>query len=717
MKGRIRRGCVFAGLLVLFQGAVGVAAEVSHEEWWHYLGDPFSSHYSGLDQIRADNVGQLEQAWIYHGGGEAQIQCNPIVVDGLLYGMTAERHLFALRPDTGEEVWVFRPPEGKGATGVVRGVQHWQSGTDRRIIAVLGPYIYALDAKTGQLIDDFGEHGSVNIKSAYDRDATNLHVASSSPGVIYKNTLIVSTSLSESHPAAPGDILAFDVVSGEQKWIFHTIPRPGEFGYDTWPTDAWKKAGGANCWAGLSLDEARGVVYVPTGAATFDFYGADRVGDNLFANCLLALNAETGERLWHFQFFHHDLWDRDLPAPPNLLTVEHGGEKVDAVAQITKSGYVFLFDRDTGEPLFPVEERPVPASDLPGEHAAETQPEPLRPPPFSRQIFDEALVTDRTPEAHAAVLESLRRSRTGQPFIPPSLEGTVIYPGFDGGGEWGGAAHDPKSGILYVNASEMPWILTMFEVLEDTSGGPVVLGRQVYAQNCVPCHGPDLRGNALQEFPPLLDLKKKYQPEDMVAIIKQGRERMPAFTFLKEAEIDAVVAFVYALDESNRINVSAPSLGGDDANGERWFTSTGYHRFVDPEGYPAVKPPWGTLNAINLNSGEIVWKVTLGENPELSDPVYKQGGTENYGGPMVTAGGLIFIAATKDECIRAFDKRTGAQLWKAPLPAAGFATPCTYQVNGRQYVVIAAAGGKIGKAAGDAYVAFALPKEDPPAAP
>ncbi len=526
--------------------------------------------------------------------------------------------------------------------------------------------------------------------------------------MIYKNTLILSIRTSEALPAAPGDIIALNVLTGKREWIFHTIPHPGEAGYDTWPDGAWETAGGANCWAGMSLDAKRGIVYIPTGSAAYDFYGADRKGADLFANCLLALNAETGERIWHFQAIHHDLWDRDLPAPPNLVTVRHNGRKRDAVAQITKSAFVFLFDRETGEPLFPIEERPVQPSRIPGEAAWPTQPIPLKPPPFQPQAFTEDMVTTRTPEAHTYALDRLRRARTGEQFIPPSLEGTVIFPGFDGGGEWGGAASDPKTGMLYVNASVMPWILTMYEVHEE--GGPNAAATRVYAQNCIYCHGPDLKGDPLNEFPPLRDLKTKYSADEMATIVRNGRERMPSFGFLSDAEVKTVTQFLFDLDERQADSMaSATQAEAAPTSGERRFTSTGYNRFVDQDGYPAIKPPWGTLTAIDLNEGAITWQVPLGDAPELAAQGLTHTGVENYGGPIVTAGGLIFIAATKDDCIRAFDKDTGKELWKATLPFAGYATPCTYEIDGRQYLVIAAAGGKLGSPSGDAYVAYALP--------
>ncbi|MBI2432168.1 MAG: PQQ-binding-like beta-propeller repeat protein [Candidatus Hydrogenedentes bacterium] len=678
------------------------------KEWTYYLGDLSRTHYSRLDQINAKNVEQLQVAWTFRSGGEQQIQCNPIVVDGLLYGVSAERHVFALNAATGEEVWRFVPPDKQAMSGVCRGVQYWASGRDKRIMASMGHSIYALAAKTGKPVPSFGVGGIVDIKKAYDREIGELHVGSTSPGVIYKDTIIVCTRVNEAKPAAPGDILAFDVRTGARKWIFHTIPHPGEFGHETWPPEAWKMAGGANCWAGMSLDEERGIVYIPTGSAAYDFYGPDRKGDNLFANCLLALDAETGKRLWHYQVIRHDLWDRDLPAPPNLVTLNLDGKERDAVAQITKSGHVFVFDRVTGEPLFPIDEVEAPASDIPGEWAAPAQALPLKPPPFARQHFTEDLVTDRAPEARAFVLERLRRARSGPAFVPPSFEGTVIFPGFDGGGEWGGAAVDPETDLLYVNASEMPWLLTMYDVTEGAGGLMQAVGARTYAQNCVFCHGIDLKGDPLREFPPIQDLRAKFSIDQMCALVRDGRNRMPSFAFLMQEEIEAVVQYICGLEAAARETGSATPVATP-LPVERWFNHTGYNRFVDQDGYPAVKPPWGTLSAIDLNGGEITWQVTLGESPELAAAGYRNTGAENYGGPIVTAGGLIFIAATKDEMFRAFDKETGALLWETKLPAAGYATPCTYMIRGRQYVVIAAAGGKIGSPAGDAYVAFALP--------
>jgi quinoprotein glucose dehydrogenase len=700
--------------LALLAWSLFASADVrskAHESWAWYLGDPQRTHYSSLDQINTNNVARLEQAWVYRSGGEAQIQCNPIVVNGLLFGVSAERHIFALNAATGKEVWTFAAPDKQASSSVLRGVQYWESRRDKRIMAGLGHYLYALDARSGKLIDSFGDHGAINLKDFYDRDVKNLSLSMTSPGAIYKDVIIVSVRVNEAHPAAPGDIMAFDVRTGRKVWEFHTIPRPGEFGYETWPADAWKTTGGANCWGGMSLDEKRGVVYIPTGSAAYDFYGADRHGENLFANCVLALKADTGERVWHYQIVRHDLWDRDVPAPPNLVTVVHDGKKRDAVAQITKSGYVFVLDRDTGEPLFPIEEVPAPASDLPGEAAWPTQPLPLKPPPFARQTFPEDQVTTRTPQAHDEVLERLKRLRSGGPFMPPSLEGTLIFPGYDGGGEWGGAAVNPKTGVMYVNASEIPCIASMFDASEDASKGDTQ-GKRIYSQNCVFCHGVDLKGDPIRVFPPLKDLQKKYTMEQMLQQIRNGKERMPAFAYLSAADMDAVLKYVCGLEDAAAAREAAPSPASvaPPSSGNHWFNHSGYTRFVDKDGYPAIQPPWGTLTAIDLNKGEHIWQVPLGYNPELAEAGPTNTGTENYGGPVVTAGGLLFIAASKDAHLRALDERTGSTLWEGKLPAAGYATPCTYMIKGRQYVVIAAGGGKLGTPAGDAYVAFALPR-------
>ncbi|HXH48061.1 MAG TPA: PQQ-binding-like beta-propeller repeat protein, partial [Terriglobia bacterium] len=478
---------------------------------------------------------------------------------------------------------------------------------------------------------------------------------------------------------------------------------PGEPGYETWPKDAWKYTGGANNWAGLTLDAKRGLVFVPTGSAAFDFYGSDRIGDDLYANCLLALDANTGHLVWYFQAVKHDLWDRDFPSAPVLVTVDHDGQRVDAVAQTTKSGYVFVFNRETGKPLFPIEYRKAPASDVDGEKTAETQAFPLLPPPFAEQEFTPDMLTERTPAAHKAVLAQLRKLRYGGQFVPPSLQGTVIFPGFDGGAEWGGPAFDPTTGLLYVNANVMAWILRLVP-RPKTSG--LVNGRQLYLANCSSCHKANLAGSP-PEFPSLKNIAKKYNERQLADLIRKGAGRMPAFGQLGKRPIEAIATYL-ATGRQTMARVA-----WNEAEMGPWlkYMSDGYNKFLDPDGYPAVKPPWGTLTAIDLNTGKFAWRIPFGEFPELVKQGIRNTGSENYGGPLVTAGGLLFIAATDhDNKFHAFDKATGKLLWEATLPFAGNATPATYEVAGRQYLVIGAGGGKWGAAAGGTYVAYALPE-------
>jgi quinoprotein glucose dehydrogenase len=701
----------------LFHLALGFTASAAPSaDWPTYLGDRANSHYSPLKQINTTNVTQLQVAWTYQSGGarpdgRSQIQCNPLIIDGVLYGTSPLSVLFALDAATGKELWRFNPLRGGGdhqALGVNRGMVYWADGDDRRILYSAGSTLFAVNAADGKIISSFGAEGRVNLKDGLGRDANQLYVVATTPGIVFRDLIIMGSRVAEGPgPSAPGHIRAYHIRTGQMAWIFHTIPQPGEVGHETWPADAWKFMGGANCWAGMALDEQRGIVYVPTGSAAFDFWGGNRIGQNLFANCLLALDATTGKRRWHYQFVHHDIWDRDPPAPPNLLTVNRDGKPVDVVAQITKSGHVFVFNRETGEPLFPIEERIVPPSDLPGEAAWPTQPIPLKPAPFARQIFSADQITDISPESHKAVLEKFVTLRPHTPFMPPSREGTIIFPGFDGGAEWGGAAVDPR-GILYVNANEMPWILTMVET--KPKDGPILSsGEQIYAQICAACHGVNRSGDPARAFPSLEKIAEKLKKPDIVQLLDTGRGMMPSVAFLSTEQKEAVAGFLLGEAPASR-TPDQPAASGADVLLSEPYTHTGYNRWLDTNGYPAVKPPWGTLNAIDLNTGEYVWRTSLGEFPELTARGIPPTGTENYGGPVVTAGGIVFIAASKDEMFRAFDQRTGKVLWQAKLPAAGYATPATYMVNGQQFVVIACGGGKCGTKSGDAYVAFALPK-------
>ena len=613
--------------VLVFTLSMLVAQSGVSEDWICVGGDRGCMRYSTLVQINRQTVKQLQVAWVYHTGEldrEQQkiIECTPVVVDGVMYVTTGHLRVVALDAATGEPLWQFdpfadRPPQAPLASGGVnRGVAYWsdgQPGGQRRILhGAASGHLYSLDAKTGELDPAFGRGGVKDLREDLADDISKLPYGPTSAPAIWNNYVILGFSCGEGPGlAAPGDVRAFDVRTGKQVWRFRTVPRPGEYGNDTWAGQSWKNRGGANAWGGLSVDPRRGVVFVGLGSASFDFYGGDRHGNNLFANCTVAIDARNGERRWHFQTLHHDLWDHDLPTYPNLVTVTHDGRKIDAVAQVTKTGFVFLLDRESGRPLFEVEERPVPASDVPGEAAWPTQPYPVKPPPFAAQSLTEDNVTNIGEENRRFVLEQLRKIRGGPAYNPPSLQGTVVIPGFHGGATWSGASFDPTTGTLYVNSNNVPNIMTLVE---------------------------------------------------------------------------------------------APTEAG------YRYRHQGYIQFRDHEGYPAIQPPWGQLNAIDLNRGQFVWRATLGEYPELTARGVPQTGTENFGGTIVTAGGLVFIGGTKDEKFHAFDKQTGELLWEHKLPAGGYATPCTYSVDGKQYVTIAAGGaGKLRTPAGDAIMTFALP--------
>ncbi len=710
-------------ILLLLMSSCSSTADHRYESWQVYGGSKENTHYSSLVQIDTSNVNQLQPAWLYHTGdadtaAHSQIQCNPIVVNGILYATSPRLKLLALDAATGKEKWVFNPMDSNQNKTVSdfimnnnRGVTYWEEGDDKRIFYAAGSSLYAIDAITGKIILSFGNQGRLDLHTGLGDDAKNLFVTATTPGIIYKNLLIMGSRVSEGTDAAPGYIRAFDAKTGSLQWIFHTIPRPGEKGYETWEDPkAYQFIGGANCWAGFSLDEKRGILFAPVGSASFDFYGGKRKGAGLFADCLLALDAATGKYIWHFQDIHHDVWDKDIPAPPVLVTVMHEGKAVDAVAQTTKSGYVFLLNRETGVSLFPVEERVVPAdSVMPGEKLWPTQPVPLLPKPIVRQVFNESDLNRLVPDSsYQDIKKRLAGYRTGNMFNPPSREGTVILPGYDGGAEWGGPAYDPGTGLLYVNANEMAWILTMVEV---PKGAPVAenneaAGKRLYLQNCMGCHGTDRKGSG--SYPSLLGAAGKYTEPQFAQLVTTGRRMMPAFKQLSDAERTALASFILDLKSKQNQKFIAPPKTVDTVR-DLPFKNTGYNKFLTREGYPAIAPPWGTLTALDMNTGATAWTIALGEYPEWSAKGIATG-TENYGGPVVTYGGLLFIAATRDGKIRAFNKRTGKLLWQASLPAAGFATPAMYWQDGKQYLVLACGGGKLGTASGDAYIAFALPE-------
>ena len=778
----------------------------SNEDWPVYGGQAAGDHYSSLSQINRKNVHELQLAWKFDAEEEGGLQTSPIVVGRILYGYTATQKVIALDAASGKLIWKF--DSGIKGKNPVRGVSYWTDGKEGRIFAPVTNFLYALDARTGKPMPNFGEDGRIDLRKDLRGDYQAQSVAMTSPGIIYNDLIIVGGRNPETHPSPPGDIRAFDVRTGELRWRFHTIPHPGEFGYETWPKDAWLYSGAANNWAGMSLDSKRGIVYVPTGSPVFDFYGADRVGDGLFGDSLLALDAGTGKRIWHFQGVHHDIWDRDFPSPPALLSVKRDGKKIDAVAQTTKQGFLFLFDRTTGKPLFPIEERPFPASQIPGEVTSPTQPVPLVPEPFSRQLLTEDLLTQRTPAAHAWAAKQFSTYLSAGQFVPAGLDKeTVVFPCFLGGAEWGGPAVDPRRAVIFVNANEWACVIALTEnkpsrstgertyhnqcsvchgdkrtgspptypslvdvgarlsqtqiettILQgkgrmpgfpnvqgdylqklvqflETGGDPEVkldprkpddaagsasagalqvtpelLGATVYSNKCATCHG-DHREGKLPLFPALTGIGQRLTAQQIQDRIHQGKGPMPAFAMLIGKDLDGLLAYLTAQNPVD-LDPDRDAIYSSTADGSPMrYRITGSNDFLDPDGYPAIKPPWGTLNAIDLNTGKYLWKIPLGEYPELAAKGMTNTGSENYGGPIVTAGDVLFIGATVyDKKFRAFDSRTGKLLWETVLPNSAIATPATYMIDGKQYVVVSAGGGKDPKgSSGSVYVAFALP--------
>ncbi|MCC6770605.1 MAG: PQQ-binding-like beta-propeller repeat protein [Gemmatimonadaceae bacterium] len=677
--------------LLLLAATTAACGKDSTVDWPVYHGSDEKTHYTTMSQISPVNVATLQVAWTYDTKDAfegSEMQSNPVVIDGVLYAMSPKQRAFALDAATGQELWSFDPTGGNftGPRIRYRGVVVH----DGRVYFNYRYRLFALDAKTGQQATGWGnDSGWVDLRSGLGRPEQGLSVSASTPGAVYKDMLIVGTSVPEALPSAPGDIRAYDVKTGALRWSFHTIPHPGEFGHDTWPAEAWKVAGGANAWSGVTVDQQRGMVFFATGSASFDFYGANRLGDNLFANSIVALDANTGKRVWHFQGLKHDLWDRDFPAAPTLVTVTREGKPVDAVAQITKTGHVWLLDRSTGAELFPSEWRRMPPAILDGDVTADSQRFPLLPKPFARQQLTEDMLTERTPEAHASALRIFRENPTPDPWTPPNTEGIIIFPGVDGGGEYGGPAFDPKTGVLYVNSNEMGWILKIVP-REETS---------LFGAYCAECHG----ATSTPIAPTLNGVATRLTREQLTTAIRDGTGRMPAFaTALGDSSIAELTEYLISGKQPTRPPKSVPTF--------LKYRNTTFDIFLDHEGYPAIKPPWGTLNALDLNTGETKWSIPFGEYPQLVLQGLKDTGSDNYGGAIVTENGLLIIAATTyDNKIRAYDKSNGTLLWEGVLPAAGNTTPSTYMVNGKQYIVIACGGGKNGAPSGGMYVAFALP--------
>jgi quinoprotein glucose dehydrogenase len=655
--------------------------------WHRSHGDNGGMRFSALDQINRQNVANLQQAWIYHSrDGSNNLQCNPIVVWDMMIAPTAGKFMVGVNGENGTEVWRFKP-EGRPA---FRGLIYWP-GTDNakeRIMFCAGKYLYALDPNKGEPITSFGENGHTPLPG---RTQGDFGAATAGPA-IFQQIIVV--------PGFEKDVWGFDVITGKQLWTFHTVPHPGEFGYETWDhTEEYA----ANCWMGMALDEVRGIAYISTGGPKPNFIGVGHLGDNLFANCLIALDARTGKHLWHFQEIPHDLWDRDISAPPNLATITRDGKRVDVVAVTTKNADTLLLDRVSGKPIFPFRMRRAPTSDLPGEVTAPYQPDPELPERFGKMEFTAKDLTDRTPEAAEFAAAAFKSVTTGF-FRPASLGRPNLYWGMDGGAEWSGACVDPETGRLYVSANHLGWMISVFrdEDPPDDRSAQKSPGRKVYETACAQCHGPNKMGIGVA--PPLRGLRFRLSEAEIRRQVRTGTNGMTAFPNMSEADLKAVTDYLLL-----RENGTPPPA----QKSERpRYSFTGYPRFLDNEGYPASKPPWGTLNCLELNTGKLVWSVPLGEYPALAAQGVPKTGTENYGGAILTAGGLLFCSGTRDAKIRAFDKDNGAELWSGKLPCVGSAPPTTYSIHGRQFVVIASTGNKLGKQDeyGDAYVAFALPE-------
>ena len=671
--------------------ANGLPKDETFLTWHRSHGDNGGRRYSALSQINRENVAKLQQAWIYHSGdGKNNLQCNPIVVGNLMIAPTAGGYMAGVNAENGKEVWRFKP-DGRPA---FRGLIYW-AGSDtakERVLFCAGKYLYALNPGTGSLISSFGDAGHALLPG---KTEPNFGAASAGPAM-FQEIIVV--------PGFEKDVWGFDAATGKQLWTFHTVPHPGEFGYETWDhTEDYA----ANDWAGMAMDDVRGIACIGTACAKPNFTGDTHLGDNLFANCLIALDARTGKRLWHFQLIPHDLWDLDFSSPPNLATITRNGKKVDVVAVCNKGADTLLLDRVTGKPVFPFRMRRAPTSDLPGEVTAPYQPDLELPERFNKLVFTAKDLTDRTPEAAEFAANAFKSVTTG--FCrPASLGHPNLFYGIDGGAEWSGCRVDPE-GRLYISANNLAWMISIFrdEDPRDDLSKPKTRGRIVYETVCAPCHGLNKMGIGVA--PPLRGLRSHLKDTNIVQQIRTGKNGMPAFASLSDADVKAVTDYLLFREERTQAT--------PEKSDRPRYGFAGYPRFLDNEGYPASKPPWGTLNCLDLNTGKLLWTVPLGEYPELTARGTPKTGTENYGGAIVTAGGLLFCSGTRDSRIRAFDKDNGAELWSGTLPWVGSAPPTTYMINGRQYVVIASTGNKLGKANefGDAYVAFALPENKPTA--
>ncbi len=716
-------GCIALTAILIPRASSAWPKKETYSSWSYYAGSPDSMDYSTAKQINKSNVNQLKLAWFVPAPGPAgRFSFNPMVTNGVMYVVGKDDGIYALDAATGKQIWAH-PVEGGQPTN--RGFNRWASkdGKDQRLIFTVDGYLQEVDMKTGETIRSFGQNGRVDLREGLGRNPASVtEVQSGTPGQVFQNLLILGSAPGEAYGSPPGDIRAYDARSGKLVWTFHTVPRPGEFGYDTWPPDAWKNAGGANDWGGMSLDEKRGIVYLPLGSPTYDLYGADRTGEGLFGNCLLALDARTGKRLWYYQLIHHDLWDYDPTSAPMLLTVEHDGRKVDVVAQATKFGFLYVFDRVTGKPLWPVEERPVPKSDMPGEHSWPTQPVPANPPPFARQKFTlDDINPYLDPQEKARIHDILVKASNDGIYTPPAYnQATIEVPGENGGANQGSTAADPSTGVMYVKSYDEPTIHRMTEAppvrrLSTTQGTLEQRGYALYTRNCITCHGPNRERIT---FPAKIGFDR------FTTVVRSGNGVMPAFSETTLTPEDLLTLAAYLKDpiagegnpENPQVNPSAPP---PPTGQTRFYGQFGFV-FRAKNGLPAFSPPWSSIVAYDLNDGTIKWRRPIGTTPGLAAQGIKDTGSSDFirNGPVVTGGGLLFIGTGPDRRIQALDKDTGKTLWETELDANPDGIPAVYEIRGREYVAFYAAVGGAkesisyspGKPGAQGYYVFALPE-------
>ncbi len=745
-KSSVRFLLAIVGLFSVSIGVVG--AQKPATGWTDYLGGPDSSHYSPLKQITPANVSKLDVAWSYPAG-DGLYTFSPLVVDNIAYVAAKQGSLVALDASSGKELWVhpFAGTGRRAGIGGQRGLNYWESKdrSDRRILVTTGGYLYAIDALTGKTVPSFADNGRLDLKTGIDR--APIALASRTPGRTFENLIILGSFTGEGYLAPPGDIRAFDVRTGKLVWVFHTIPRPGEMGYDTWPKDAYKYLGGVDVWGEFTIDEKRGIVYFPTASAKYELYGGDRPGNGLYADCLLALDARTGKYLWHFQTVHHDVWDYDPNAAPQLATVKHNGKMVDVVALASKNGFLYVFDRVTGKPLWPIEERPVPQSDMPGEHTSPTQPFPTAPPPFARQnmTVKDLYTGFMTPEEKIWWTERLSKARSGL-YTPPALTETIQLPSVTGGAAFFDSGADGAKGMVFIETKNVPSILKMVPASESTTandgnlipsrpggGAPAApgagfgpleprIGRTIYEQSCQVCHGPDLKGDR----GPAIDTAVERLGADAVrTTVTKGRGAMPPFpsipaqgvsdliTFLSKPELAPPGSAVPGNVLTEHIEPDYPA----DLSPKPARYKTGYGQ----EGY-VITPPWSTITAYDLNTGEIQWQTPYGDTPQAGPSDKLRGNVFPKSGFVILGSGLIVFVDNQSK-FYALDQKTGKVIFTRDVANGAAGVPAVYEVNGREYILFALTGGPpfpqgarmapggVSPPAGlKSYVAFALPE-------